>query len=468
MNKCPVCGSHPAKSAVRCEECGLLLRPEKAEAVHCPCCYTAYERLPTRCGACGIVLPLLTGKPTVEAAFGKMVETYRQESWYPKLRESYHAKPKPEQSPQTKAGTVPRNPFVESNQMQALSKVVTQRLIDAGLAPQQDIQFPFPARPLMGMPCQGELSNDKMDGIGRLTYKDGTVREGTFQELLLHGPGRVISPDGTVWEGMFERGQMKGPGAQRYAGAVYAGIFHNGKLHGAGRKIFSDGRMESGDYQNGKLVRFRHVADWELVCVRSDSVFSPEQSFAQKLIDAGHAPRRNVKYETSRSPSGNSIYEGDLARDCLNGEGLMRFKDGAVWEGIFRDMLLEGPGRMIFTNGTVWEGIFHEGRMLGLGVQTNQFAVCEGVFNDNKLHGPGRMVYCGTPAMTISGIYQKGELVQARPVSDWELIAMYPFVPPLSTRADHKRELARQLASVLDGAVKKMLGRQVNHFFQKP
>ena len=59
----------------------------------------------------------------------------------------------------------------------------------------------------------GKVNRDgQLHGQGKLTYPDGRVYEGNFQNGKYHGTGKLTLPDGYVQEGNFQNGELHGMG----------------------------------------------------------------------------------------------------------------------------------------------------------------------------------------------------------------------------------------------------------------
>lgn len=80
------------------------------------------------------------------------------------------------------------------------------------------------------MVWEGEFKNGSLNGLGKVSYADGTVYEGEFKDHALIN-GTMTDSNGERWEGNFKRGL----------------------LHGQGMKIYPDGRIEEGEFVKGEL-----------------------------------------------------------------------------------------------------------------------------------------------------------------------------------------------------------------------
>jgi hypothetical protein len=77
-------------------------------------------------------------------------------------------------------------------------------------------------------------------GKGTINYDKGDVYEGEFRDNEPHGIGKMTYKDGRVSEGIWENEKI-----------VYEGELADGKPHGKGKWIYPDGTYE-GEWKNGE------------------------------------------------------------------------------------------------------------------------------------------------------------------------------------------------------------------------
>ncbi|MBR3681700.1 MAG: hypothetical protein IKL79_06830 [Clostridia bacterium] len=105
-----------------------------------------------------------------------------------------------------------------------------------------------------GWTYEGEFKDNLMTGSGRLTYSDGDVDEGYFEEGRLHGVGIRRSKKHTTW-GDFREGKRSGFCIiKQEDGELVAGIYKDSKPNGLLFFRHSDGSEEFGifnsDFEN--------------------------------------------------------------------------------------------------------------------------------------------------------------------------------------------------------------------------
>jgi len=81
----------------------------------------------------------------------------------------------------------------------------------------------------------GDLSDDKFEGGGKLTLKDGTIYEGHFHQGQPEGKGKISYSSGNSYNGSFKAGRYHGCGEFTWNnGNSYRGCYERGKRHGYG------------------------------------------------------------------------------------------------------------------------------------------------------------------------------------------------------------------------------------------
>ena len=75
----------------------------------------------------------------------------------------------------------------------------------------------------------GHVKNNKMNGKGKLTYKNGDQYEGNFVNGQFDGQGTFKAKGGWTYKGQFSKGQANGKGTLTTAdGKKYSGRFKQG------------------------------------------------------------------------------------------------------------------------------------------------------------------------------------------------------------------------------------------------
>ena len=92
-------------------------------------------------------------------------------------------------------------------------------------------------------------------GDAMVTYPDGAVYEGQFENGVRSGQGMLVMPSGYSYSGEWAAGEINGEGIARYAsGDVYRGSFETGTRAGFGLLCWADGNSSQGTWVAGELV----------------------------------------------------------------------------------------------------------------------------------------------------------------------------------------------------------------------
>ncbi len=108
------------------------------------------------------------------------------------------------------------------------------------------------------MVYEGEFKANKMNGMGKMTYKNGKVYEGRFvnnkPETLEGETATMTFPNGDKYVGEFKAGKRTGQGTYTFAdGKVYEGGFLDNKFT-EGKLTGKDGSVKKVKFEDGKLV----------------------------------------------------------------------------------------------------------------------------------------------------------------------------------------------------------------------
>lgn len=103
---------------------------------------------------------------------------------------------------------------------------------------------------------EGEIRNNKPNGKGKMTYKDGTVCEGALANGILNGQCRCAFHNGDLYIGEILADKRNGKGTYYYKGTSgrYIGEWRNDKENGKGTWYYSNGDKYEADFVNGNPV----------------------------------------------------------------------------------------------------------------------------------------------------------------------------------------------------------------------
>lgn len=103
---------------------------------------------------------------------------------------------------------------------------------------------------------EGNFVNGELWGDGKITYpEDGRIEEGWYsnRKIKLDSYRKIIYPNGKVWEGKFDD-KFNGEGKFIDLDNIQTGSFKKGLLHGEGKITYSEGIEIIGAFHLGKPI----------------------------------------------------------------------------------------------------------------------------------------------------------------------------------------------------------------------
>ena len=169
----------------------------------------------------------------------------------------------------------------------------------------------------------------------------GTWRNGQFS-----GWGREIKNNGEVFEGKYNNGKINGKGIYKYRDILYIGDFENNIRQGKGEKICKY-YYYKGEFKNDKIDGYG-------------------------------------KIQFINSRDGKMEYEGFFKQNNIEGEGLMKWKNGNIYKGYMKNGKMNGYGTFIPYNGIPIKGCFVNGTRVDINANNNLSNNRKIENNDNK------------------------------------------------------------------------------------
>ena len=155
-----------------------------------------------------------------------------------------------------------------------------------------------------------------------LTWKSGSVYEGSFVQFKFSGRGRLTTNQNTI-EGEFKNGELVNSKETRFAnGDKYVGQVSDRHLHGQGIYEYSCGSRFAGNFISG---------------VKDDS--------SAKLLLA--------------TEIGEMAYIGEVKDELMTGKATLTSKTTAI-EGVFEDNYLQGHAKITLLRKGILTGEFNE------------------------------------------------------------------------------------------------------------
>jgi hypothetical protein len=142
----------------------------------------------------------------------------------------------------------------------------------------------------------GEVTDNKQNGYGDMTYKSGDKYIGEFKNGYKSGQGIFTYADGSKYTGEFKNNNFDGRGIITYAnGEIFDGIFVNGKKNGYGAFKEYSGYTALGNWiDDNKHGTFKYNDPDGIYVSFSDEEW--KNGVEIKQLPVGNSKRRNIKY----------------------------------------------------------------------------------------------------------------------------------------------------------------------------
>ncbi|CAG9310321.1 unnamed protein product [Blepharisma stoltei] len=215
----------------------------------------------------------------------------------------------------------------------------------------------------------GGIKNNKPNGKGFLTLKNGGVYDGDFVDGKRCGKGKFISKGKDVYEGEWNNDLPNGIGKYTWAyGDIYEGSFVDGKCEGDGKCIYVNGNTYEGEWKDNQL-NGKGKAVWATGKEYEGEIkFGVQEGYGVLKYKNGDVYEGEWKedmphgYGTWKYSNGD-IYEGNMSQHRRNGYGKYIHANGDIYEGEWIDGLQNGKGKLILSTGEKFEGMFKDGRL---------------------------------------------------------------------------------------------------------
>ena len=220
---------------------------------------------------------------------------------------------------------------------------------------------------------EGELSEElEPQGNGVMTYPDGSVYSGTWQEGKRHGTGKLTYLDGRVYDGAWKEGERHGNGTYR----DIHGNRYTGNWGGNGFSGDAQIKYANGDMYEGELSEELEPEGYGLMNYSDDSVYRGTwqvgvrhgmgtlQHYNSKSY-YGNWEKGNL--HSGEVDSGELHYEGELHNLEPMGLGVMTYKKGNIlecrWDGFD---VCQGQATYIDIDGNIYTGNWDGTRFFGV------------------------------------------------------------------------------------------------------
>ena len=191
----------------------------------------------------------------------------------------------------------------------------------------------------------GELKNGKMNGKGKIYFKNGNVKYmGDFVNDKKEGIGQYFFETDEYY---FIEDHKK---FNLLIGDYYIGPWLNDKMYGIGKIYLRDGRLKyQGDFVNNKLEGYGKY-------IFEDGDYYVGDFFNNLQHGKGKIYLKN----------GELLFQGEFIKDRIEGTGKLFFKEGrGYFIGSFKNSKMHGKGRIYSKEGAIlYELNFINGKLI--------------------------------------------------------------------------------------------------------
>ena len=252
-----------------------------------------------------------------------------------------------------------------------------------------------------------ENRNIENEGITIDFESDKVLFKGKLDDKLkINGKGKMYFKDGRIYEGIFINGKLNGEGKYTNSnGDIFEGNFVGGILSGKGKIIKL---KENNNIRNKSKINYSKSRN-------NNSNISVEDKNKKKTYvgDIKYFKKEGHGIETCD----DYRYEGSFHNDMKNGKGVLQYLNSDdKYEGEFKDDKITGYGYYVWENGQTYKGDFIEGKMDGKGIYKWPDGIeYEGEYKDNIREGKGIFKF-------KNGIYFDGNFINGRPDGKGKLV----------------------------------------------
>jgi len=160
-----------------------------------------------------------------------------------------------------------------------------------------------PNNPLYGTRAEysGAWAEDHFQGLGKMTYRDGSCYEGAWHKHKAHGPGKRVLKNGDVWEGTCKMGLKEDPAGKiiKANGDTLVGPWRDNKREG----VFTETCAA-----DGCVTKLRYVDDKRVKMSKKRALRNAMEELDEHQEDLGHtayvrmSKRLKVVYEQLHDP----------------------------------------------------------------------------------------------------------------------------------------------------------------------
>ena len=242
-----------------------------------------------------------------------------------------------------------------------------------------------------GNKYDGLWANDKQNELGKLSDAIGNIYTGSWNDGSLLGNVKIQFNNNDVYEGEYANG-LNGKGTLTYSdGAVYKGNWNNNMRFSYGEMIFPFGITYKGNWSANEV----------------DGTGEFYETGTQKRLASGNWKTEKTKDGDLKffNTDGYLIchyvtkdfYYGHTRNGVYNGHGRLVYKNGAYYDGEFSDGKYNGNGHFYNSDKSEYDGEWKDNLKDGYGVLTNtDKSIIKGYWSADKYIGANKRVELAT------------------------------------------------------------------------
>ncbi len=212
----------------------------------------------------------------------------------------------------------------------------------------------------------GDTDLGIIKGVGEFDFDTGTIYSGEWEENQFDGEGKLSIPSEGHYIGEFSDSKKNGYGTFTWEdGSVYEGEWKNDKIHGNGTYNGSGGVTYTGTFK--------------------DNSFDTGACDFKNNTGEYHLEYTSGNIDTAEITfSDGTLYKGGCTKDCISGNGSMKFPNKDSYTGLFAEGLRNGKGKYKWNSGDVYDGEWSDDKMSGKGNYTFKNGnTLNGTFSEN-------------------------------------------------------------------------------------
>lgn len=219
--------------------------------------------------------------------------------------------------------------------MIAASERVYEGIFEKGKMIEGSITF------IDGNVFRGKFNNSIPYGECSVTFPNGISFKGHVNNWEYVGP--IIYNNGAIYEGKMHNFQMSCYGKLKMAQGTYEGHFREGLFDGQGKLVLTSGGIYEGIFDKGELVN-------------GTILFSDGRVYTGELLHGQFHGNGELNCDGAKI----DIYRGAFSNGKFI-KGFISCKDGSTYDGEVENSQPHGEGRLVLANRISFTGTFQHG-----------------------------------------------------------------------------------------------------------